>query len=363
VERAHRISFALVALAALWTSAPALAEPTAAEVAVARRAFAEATALEKEKKWAEAEGKLREAVAIKETPGLRYHLGFCLEHQGKLVEALVEYDRADEMLRLGTKAPDVEALVGPARDGVKKRVATVKIRLGQAASGAVVELDGVPLKALLLGKAVPQNPGSRVVTASAPGRQPFRKEVRLGEGEVREIVVDLLAKAPAASPSAPAAPAPSESGDADAGGSAGSVTLDAAKPSSTRTIVLIAEAAVTGVALGSGIYFTLAKGRSDEDIDAANAELDARGYDESVCGGTPPDDAKNACTQLGDLVDQRDQQKTLALVGFVGAGVGAAATVATFLLWKPTRSAPSASLRVVPAFSPRGGGVAVGGRF
>lgn len=54
--------------------------------------------------------------------------------------------------------------------------------------------------------------------------------------------------------------------------------------------------------------------------------------------------------------------RNLALAGFIGAGVGAAATVATFLLWKPAPK-NQAALRVTPVASPRALGLGVVGRF
>jgi hypothetical protein len=363
--RARAAFVVALVVAVLCGAAPdAGAEPSAAEVAVARRAFADATELEKAERWVEAEAKLREALAIKETPGLRYHLGFCLENQGKLVGAMVEFDRADEMLRLGAKAPDVAAMLEPARDRVRKQVAEVTLKLSGRVANVVIEIDGVAVKAALVGKGVPQNPGRRVITATAPGRQPFRREVQLAEGEVREIVIDLPVKAGGAgvAGATPSAAAASEQGGAgNSGTDSEGASLDSATPSSARTWVLVGEAAVTALALGAGIFFTIQAGDSKDEIARANEELDSFGYDQLDCGA-PPSKAKRACEQLADLTDQRDRQKNLALVGFVGAGVGAAATVATFFLWKPApRSA--AALRVTPVATPRSLGLGVVGRF
>lgn len=63
-----------------------------------------------------------------------------------------------------------------------------------------------------------------------------------------------------------------------------------------------------------------------------------------------------------DLTAERNQQANLALAGFIGAGVGAAATVATFLLWKPAPK-NQASVRVTPVAAPRTLGLGVVGRF
>lgn len=367
--RRHRVALAGAAAGLVCALAGGVrAEPTAAEVAVARKAFAAATELEAQKKWGEAEAKLREAIAIKETPGLRYHLGFCLENQQKLVEALVEYDRADEMLRQGVKAPDVSELLGPARDGVKKRVANVTLKLPAKVDGVRVEVDGVAVKAAVIGKVMPQNPGRRVFTASAPGRQPFRRELELAEGESRELAIDLPEKsaAPLAAPPGTPAPAadPAEEGGGAKEGSAGAhLDSQSAKPGSARTLVLVGELAFTAVALGAGVFFTIQKNDSQDEIDAANLELTKlSGSGSKVCNSPAPGDEKNYCDQLKELTDQRNRQQNLALAGFVGAGVGAAATLATFLLWKPAPKS-QAALRVTPLATPHTLGLGAVGRF
>src|SRR5262245_45898151 len=79
----------------------ALAEPTATELAVARRLFAEAVDLEHDERWELAASKLRDALAIKDTPGLRFHLAHCEEKRGHLVEAMLNYDRASELIAAG----------------------------------------------------------------------------------------------------------------------------------------------------------------------------------------------------------------------------------------------------------------------
>lgn len=360
-----------VALAVVCAPSRVRAEPTAAEVAVARKSFAEATELEKAEKWVEAEAKLREALAIKETPGLRYHLGYCLEKQGKLVDALVELDRADEMLRLGAKAPDVEKLLASARERVKKSVGEVTVRLSANINGAAVEIDGVALKPALIGKGIPLNPGRHVLTAKKAGRVPYRRELQVDPGGSVDVLISMGeqsggATAPVAGGAAGGAPAGSGDGASSTGSASATASLgDAAKPSSLKTWVLIGEGVVTLAALGAGIYFNGQAGDTKGEIDDAGKELEDRGYDDTVCSGDPPpDNAKSACSQLADLTDQRDRQKNYALAGFIGAGVGAVATVATFFLWQPSsRSSGARSVRVAPVATQSTFGLGVVGRF
>ena len=333
------------------------AEPSAAEIAVARKLFREATRFEKEKKWAEAEQKLRAALAIKETPGLRYHLAFCQEKQGKLVNALVDYDRADELIQSGVKAKDVEKLLADARTALRERVPTLTIKLpDDAPDDTVVDVDGAALKSAVLGQAMPINPGSHTVKVSAEGRQPFTAELRLGEKERRtvNVVLPLQTKAKATPP--PATAAQGDSG----------VATDSSGWS-TRTWVLLAEGAVTAVGLGVGIFYTLDKGKANDEIDEAESVVDAEtGGSSSGCNQAGlSSKARDACDQLPGLFDDRDRANTLATVGFVGAGVGAAAFATTFILWKPessdeARRRPVFVSRPVPG---SGAWVGVAGRF
>ncbi len=70
------------------------------------------------------------------------------------------------------------------------------------------------------------------------------------------------------------------------------------------------------------------------------------------------------CEQLSNLTDQRDRSKTLSTLGFIGAGVGAAATVATFVLWQPKEKSVARSLRVAPTPVAGGGAfLSVSGAF
>lgn len=327
-------------MATLPQLAFAQGEPSAAEIAVARKLFGEATELEGKKEWAEAEGKLREALKIKETPGLRYHLGYCLEQQSKLVAALVEYDRAAEMIDRGTKAPDVAELVGPARDGVKKRVSSVSLKLPKDVESVEVRIDGVVIKAALIDKAIPIDPGKRVVAVSSPGRQAFRRELEVGEAEAREIEVDLprlgnskAGVAPGTDGGASGDEHPSDSGTSVSSGGI-----------STRTWVLIGEGAFTVLAIGSGIFFTADKNHADSEIESAQEFIDTEsGGASNACTTSTEQKVKDACVQLSDLSDQRDRSKTFATLSFVGAGVGAAALVTTLLVWKPQSSERAAS--------------------
>ena len=116
------------------------AEPTGVETA--RRLFKEAVALEARSDWANAELKLREALVVKDTPGLRYHVAFCQAQQGKLLEALADYDRAQALIDSGMAAPDVQQLLTEARADVLGRISDLTLQVPARVRSFQVFIDG-----------------------------------------------------------------------------------------------------------------------------------------------------------------------------------------------------------------------------
>jgi hypothetical protein len=333
----------VLALVGATLSAPALglaAEPTTSEISVARRLFDEGKAAEDAARWREAADKFRQAAAIKDTPGIRFHLARCEEEQGAFVEALVEYDRARELIDGGVKAPDVERLLAEARDRVRARVALVTLRLPQGVENASVALDGKAVSASVLGVPLPVNPGKHRLQATAPGRAAYDQPIQLGSGEVREVTIPLAAAlTPASAPppaTEPVRPISSTRGSVDTGVPA-------------RTIVLVGEASLFVVALGTGVVFSVARGSAQDRFDSANLQVleETGGIDQSGTACSPPEPAAS-CAELDRARRDRDRAGTLAVAGFVGAGVSAAALGLTWWLW-PSESAPArANVGVAP---------------
>jgi hypothetical protein len=344
----------LFAFLLLLTSAPlTAAEPNAAEIAVARRLYSEAVAFEEAGKWAEAEAKLREAIGIKETPGLRYHLAVTEEKQGKLVEALVDYDRAEEMIQRGTPARDVEQLLGAARESVKKRIPTLTVNPPAAAEGVTLTIDGKAFNRALLGTAIPLNPGEHQITLTAKRVKPFETRLALAESDAKNLEISF------------------ERADAAAGSGAGagaaddSVDLGAESSTeggpSARTAVLIGGLALTAVGLGAGIGFTVYAGDRDDQARTAYDDVSTRNPDPDACETDTSVEVQSACSQLDEFIEQRDQARTFATIGFIAAGVGAVATVATYFLWKPSAREQQAHVQVAPLAG--GALLGVGGSF
>jgi tetratricopeptide (TPR) repeat protein len=338
-----------VAVACSAVAASGAAEPSAGEIAVARKLYREAVALEEAAKWSEAEAKLREAIAIKETPGLRFHLAVTQEKQGKLVEALVDYDRAEEMVQRGTRAPDVEQLLGSAREAVRARIPTVTVKAPADAKQLALSIDGKAFAPSLVGKPIPLNPGKHTVRLTAAGAKPYQSEFTLAESE--ELGVQAKLEPEVAAPAA---------------GSAGSTSApvdlgEAGSSSSARNLVLLGEAAFTVAALAVGIGFMLYRADRQEQVDKAQGYIDADTKSCTNPAPAPGSAAMSACDAMPGLTEERDNAAMWAMVGFIGAGVGAAAMVGTYLLWKPERRDSSARFGAAPI--PGGAALGIAGAF
>lgn len=326
--------------------------PTPSELSVARRLFDEARAAEDAARWREAADKFRRAIAIKDTPGMRFHLARCEEEQGAFVEALVEYDRARELLDSGVRAADVERLLSAARERVRAKVALLTVRLPSGVQNVSVELDGKPLSAAVLGVPMPINPGEHRVSAVAVGRTTFARELLLGTGEVLQLAVELPVATtvpPAASsvgaPVAAATPAPREP-----------LTEDSSVP--TRTIVLVGEASLFAAALGTGIVFTVARSSASDRYERANRSVldQVGGSDPDGTACSPP---RAGCVQMEEARQDHERATAFAIGGFVAAGVSGAALGLTYWLWPSGGAPPDVRASVAPGYA----GLSVFGQF
>jgi len=335
---------ALAALLTLLRAEPARAEPTSAELATARRLFQEATALERQSAWRDASKKLDAALAIKETPGLHFHRAHCAEQLGELVLAARHYARSEELIRGGATAPDVEELLTAARARVLARVPRLTLTFPNDVAGATLEIDGTRVNDPP-GTPVLLDPGRHRIIARAPGRRDFEMEITLVEGQTQTLEVSL-----APPPRTPelAAPPPSQSKPE---------SVQETSSFGTREVVLIGEATIAVAGLAVGIGFSLAKGSASDRIDRAEQDL-------NELGATGPDacsspDAPPACAELDSAIDDHDHAARFATIGFVTAGVGAAATLLTWTLWPAGPSTTTAGI----ARTQGGAAVFVRGRF
>jgi hypothetical protein len=205
--RSVGVAAVLVSLAMLGRAGAAYAQggvgPSPDEITAARALFGEALRDEEKNHFAAALEKFQRVAAVKETPAVRYRIGTCYEGLGRRAQAFASYQAT---VRLGESEPQSLDVVQAARarvDALSKRVARLTLTLStDAPPEADVRIDGENVGALR--DEVPLEPGSHVVTASAPGREPFRSELTLYEGAVASLAIPLNSASPPAQ-TAPAA--------------------------------------------------------------------------------------------------------------------------------------------------------------
>jgi len=312
-------------------SVPAAAEPTASELALARELFAEASVLEEEGNWTAAAAKLREALSIKETPGLRYHLAHCEEQAGALVTASLEYARASELIREGAQAPDVAQLLALADQRLATRIPKLTLRLPPDIQGASIEIDGHAVTPTVLRYPVPVDPGTHQIIARAPNRPDFSRTVSLAAGESKTLELEF---APAPAPVVPRSdPAESHASTSD---------RDGIEP---RTKVLIGEGALAVTGLAMGIGFGVSRARAADRAKVLQRDVDAQSSNgNAACHGAAP---APSCAELDAALDDHQNATVLMTVGWIGAGVGVTAGVLTWALW------PKAEANVAVDLGPR----------
>jgi hypothetical protein len=182
-------SFATVPLVAPTASYAAAATPT--QIAVARKLFAESVELQNADDWSGAESRLREILHIKQTPGVYYHLAFCMEMQQRLVEASVNYSRARELINSGTKADEVEALLDYREPRLAERIPTVRIQLDAGVAEPTLLIDGNPIAVSLAVDPIPVDSGPHHVQVLAEGYESFEGDFRVEEGDSVQMSVAM----------------------------------------------------------------------------------------------------------------------------------------------------------------------------
>jgi hypothetical protein len=281
---------------------------------MARDLFGKAEKDEEAKDWSAALEKLRRAIAIKSTAGLRFHIAVCEENLGQLVDALHDYEAAEELAKADKtdKGKQVLAVIAEPLLAIRARVPRLKLTLPADATDGEITLDGKKLAKEDAANAVPLEPGPHKIEATAPGRTPFATTLLLKEREVTSLEIKLPPIV-AAPPAAPAA-SPAEA------------TMPPVEERKTRSR--------TGAIVFTGGAVVLAAGGLGAFLLADGAQSDAR---EQCAGGKACDGAKST-VRVWD---------TVALGAWIGA---AAAAGYAIILWsKPShddRAAAPARVRV-----------------
>jgi serine/threonine-protein kinase len=324
---------ALVALA--FSASPS--DARANDPATATLLFNEAKTLMGSGKYADACPKLEESQRLDPGIGTQFNLADCYEKISRTASAWALFlDVASQAAAAGQGAR--EAVARGRATALEPKLSRLTIVAPKDVTGLEVRRNGEIVNGVLWGNAVPVDPGSYTIEASAPGKRKWSTVTTVGpNGAAVSVTVP-----PLDGQEAPAPMARSERGPEASSTIAGPGSEEPAPDTSRRTVALVvAGAGVVGI--GVGTIFGL--------MSISKHENYLGHCDGSVC------DAEGV-----SLHDDAVRAGTISTVAF---GVGLAGVAASVILWltapKSSR-APSASptaphLHATPMVSGRAGGV------
>jgi len=332
---ARRVPAALVALGIGMTAAHG-ARAQGGEAA-ATALFDEGRKLMAAHKYAEACPKLAESERLAPSGGTLLNLADCYEHTGQTASAWVAWKDAAARANAAGKA-DVEKRALAKAAALEPALArlTVSVDAASDVPGLEIKNDGVAVGHAELGVALPVDPGSHLVEATAPRKKPFSAKVDVAAKQTDARVTVTLEDEPEAPappppvtpPPPPAAPTPAPPPETSSGGS------------SVKTIgIVTGVVGIAGLATGS-VFGLMAKSKNDEALQPANCPT------------------STLCTQHGlDLTHDAKTDATISTITFIAGGVLTAAGV-VLVLTAPS-SSPRTGLRVTPLIAPSVAGLGV----
>ena len=271
--------------------------------------------------------KLRASDRLEPAGGTALLLGICLEHQGNYASAWAALRRARALaVRDGRQdrvdvADDSLRLVEP-----KLSHLTVSVSDQARVPGLVVALDGVELDDAARDVAIPVDPGSHELRASAPGRKSYRASIEI-PGTDHVVIEPLVAEPALVAQATPRVEA--TSGNSNPKGNHDGPTQTAVQDSPTSNNTARTTSLLTVGALGiTGLAITGAYG-----IGAMVAEE----RKPMSCSTTD----MWCVTQAHSLEEKRNRDATIATIA--GSATVVAALAVAALAWLYPSSRPRSS--------------------
>jgi hypothetical protein len=235
---------------------------TAENKAAAEALFDEGRGLMSKGDLAGACRKFEESDRLDKAPGTLLNLADCYERSGKVSSAWATYRRAAPLARERGQT-EREQFARSRSSELEPRLPRLRVVVPDRTriDGLAIKRNDTELAPALWGQALPMDPGSVTVSATAPGRRSFTGQVKLMEGKTEELTVPPLPPSEAG----PGTPAPSASRP-DAGPAA-PAPLPTPVGRTQRTVSYIV-GGVAGVALvATGVLAFEAKSKNDDSLD------------------------------------------------------------------------------------------------
>lgn len=309
-----------------------------------------------EGRWQEAVDMFTRAESLVHAPPHLLFLARAQERLGRLVRAREAYLKITKET-LSAAAPqafrDAQASAEQELRAIEPRIGslTISVEGAEGATDLTVMVDGQPMPGALIGVPRPLDPGDHKVEAVAAGYRGQPAQLKLLDGERKEVVLKLVRD-----PNAAVASPPGETATpATATPAATATPVTTEPPPSTSSgsgkgmrIGSYVAFGVGAVGLGLGTYFLIDSRSKRSDADAKNEQCEAQ----LRCTANDP-----LAKDVDDLDDQARSALTLSIVGFAVGGVGIA-TGTALLLASPSDEGSQASFTIHPVIGLGAAGVA-----
>ena len=293
-------------------SATAHAQTPSTNKVTAEALFEDGRQLMTEGKYAEACPKFAASERLDASTATLLNLASCYERQGRTATAWATYKEAASAANASGRNDYLVAAERHA-SGLEPSLARLTLNVDQPVEGLRVERDGVAVDRAEWGIAIPVDPGSYSLVASAPGHRSWASSVAVTQnGAQVTLTVPALEAQTEASPPPP--PPPVAVATAPVTTAPGSIDTERHSASSAQSAIawVIAGAGVVGLAIGTG-FAVSAKNEYSSTL--------------SQCEAADPD----LCTRQG--VNARNDARSQGDVATLAFGLGAAAVVAGAVLW------------------------------
>jgi hypothetical protein len=118
------------------------------------------------------------ALVQRPEPGVRIELAECYAQLGRTASAWAQYREVASAARQAG-ANELEATARKRTKALEDQLSYVTVNTWKGQE-VLVARDGTPVEGAVLGTAIPLDPGSHVITASAPGKRGWSKRIELG---------------------------------------------------------------------------------------------------------------------------------------------------------------------------------------
>lgn len=192
----HRIVIAVACITAmLGRSAPVLSQDKQRDPVAAEALYLSGRKLVSEDNWAEGCAKFRASLELNPAASTMINIARCSEHEGKLIEAFVDYRRAAQLNQDTVGDERKRQLDQVVKDGIaalESKLARVQLQVSNPPPGLEIKRDGRSLPTATLGETIPVEPGEHTFVVTAPGYRPEKRTISLEQGEQTAIEIALV---------------------------------------------------------------------------------------------------------------------------------------------------------------------------